>query len=68
MRDRGPAVPRRRSILPVGAHSVGDRRLGRPRSGLLRADCGASVTVGLAVAHEMRSSEGDVAASRRGAW
>jgi len=38
MRDRGPARIPPAFIAPVGAHSVGDRGIGRPRNGLLRAD------------------------------
>jgi len=42
MRDRSTARPQRGFVMPVGAHSVGDRRCGRPRSGLLRAKCDAN--------------------------
>jgi len=37
MRDRGFTRVRSHDVTPVGAHSVGDRDVGRPRSGLLRA-------------------------------
>jgi hypothetical protein len=45
MRDRGLARSRFHLITPVGAHSVGDRGVDRPRSGLLRAEQGATVSV-----------------------
>ena len=40
MRDRGLPRLHLHDSRPVGAHSVGDRGVGRPRSGLLHGDRG----------------------------